>query len=744
MSLLIVYPQNAPKAYAIAAETFCDLCNKITGEKPGMVTDVAAARALPAHPALTLVVIGGDDVNLLAREHKELLPIPSGGEGYAVLSATLRGHNALLLWGGRGRSTLYAVYRYFEVFAGCRWFWDGGKLPTLKSLPMENVRLIETTKFLYRGTRYFAHRGLHRFQAEHWNAEDWQNEVDWLLKKRLNLMMLRIGQDDLFQKAFPHLADYPDSKASLPFTGDGFNDRTLFWDLPFRGELRKQVLQYAKDRDLLLPEDCGTMTHWYSPTPRDFLEKRRPTLLAQPKGTNYAESTGLVWDIREEENLDLYFQLTDTHIREYGQTGLFHTIGLAERAFSKDREENLRLKLLTYRLICRRLREQYPGSKLLLASWDLWMFYTPKEVQTLLAQLDKEQVVLLDYTSDSARESNYRTWGVEGQFPWIMGIFHAYQPSNDVRGDYEMLTKRLQDAKKDPFCKGLVFWPELSHGDPFMTEFFASNAWEVSEQSVEEQLFDFCNSRYTHGEELFTLWQKVLPLAKLMSWSKYEAVTPWVETDIFCRCAYTLDFERDDPKYDDYLLPLEASRGDGVWCLRRISLLLGQEDRRETRDLYDLARTILTRYLNGLTLTLCRQYSRGEAVADTADALVELLTLYGDFLATNREYSLFHTLCGLNETAPVNPHFTPTLKRNCDNLYCRSAVTECVQELYLPEAKKLVEMLKGKTYDKAALISFSKANQAAFEARPLTPTVPKELPARILQKTAEVLEKITP
>ena len=92
----------------------------------------------------------------------------------------------------------------------------------------------------------------------------------------------------------------------------------------------------------------------------------------------------------------------------------------------------------------------------------------------------------------------------------------------------------------------------------------------------------------------------------------------------------------------------------------------------------------------------------------------------------------------------MNPVFTPTLKRNCDNLYCRSAVTECVLELYLPEVEKLVEMLKGKTYDKAALISFCKANQTAFEARPLAPTVNKEHPARVLQQAAEVLEKITP
>ena len=91
--------------------------------------------------------------------------MPCGGEGYAIHSTILKGHNALLLWGGRGRSTLYAVYRYFEVYLGCKWFWDGDKLPKADSLPLENIHLTENTKFLYRGTRYFAHRGLLRLEA---------------------------------------------------------------------------------------------------------------------------------------------------------------------------------------------------------------------------------------------------------------------------------------------------------------------------------------------------------------------------------------------------------------------------------------------------------------------------------------------------------------------------------------------------------------------------------------------------
>ena len=38
----------------------------------------------------------------------------------------------------------------------------------------EGVSLAETPRFAYRGTRYFAHRSLHRFQAEMWGPGDWE------------------------------------------------------------------------------------------------------------------------------------------------------------------------------------------------------------------------------------------------------------------------------------------------------------------------------------------------------------------------------------------------------------------------------------------------------------------------------------------------------------------------------------------------------------------------------------------
>lgn len=742
MNILIVRPQNAPRAYGVAAEIFADLCFAVTGKRPETVTDSAAKAWVPGDSSVKLAIIGADDVNLLSREAlPDGLSIRYGTDDYAVKTETLRGHAALLLCGGRGRSTLYAVYRYFEKIVGCRWFWDGDRIPTLDSLPFEKIDFTERTKYLYRGTRYFAHRGLHRFQAEHWDLSDWQREIDWLLKMRLNLFMLRIGQDDLFQKAFPETVEYPSAKKKLPEAGDGFDDRTLFWDLRYRGDLRKRLLAYAKERDLLTPEDCGTMTHWYSRTPLQFLENMRPTLLSQPNGTNYAQATGLAWDIREKRNLDLYFKLTETHIREYGQTGLFHTIGLAERAFSDNRAENMRLKRLFYRLLTRRLREEYPNSKLLLASWDLWMFYCPEEVRELLAELDPEQVILFDYTSDSARKSNFAAWGVEHAFPWVFGIFHAYQPSNEIRGDYERIIERLNRTKDDPMCKGIVFWPELSHGDPFMTVFFAKNAWEVSEKTIERQLEEFCTARYPAQDagELLAVWRVVLPLGKLMSWSRYEEVTPWAETDVFCRAPYMLTFEKPDAHYEDYLAPLRDAKADAADALEKLAPLVGTADEMTVRDAYDLARTVLTRYLNAGCLSIEKNYVAGKNVNRLMEQTLSLLALYTRFLETHADYSLADTLVKLQTAAPVNPVFAETLKKNCDNLYCRSCVAECARGLYLPELEALFAMLREGKYDRRGLLAFCEENRLAFEKTPLRPFVPKENAGTLLRDAAKVL-----
>ena len=394
----ILKPVSAPQAYAIATAEFQKYYGAVTGRHLEIVTE-------PGTTA-NLVVIGSDGVNRFCREaieQKIIAPLGVGADtdAYRIRSSEKGGRHFLFLAGGNGRSTLYAVYDFFERQAGCRYYWDGDIVPKQAEIKLDGLDVSESPRFAYRGLRYFAHRSLDRFQAEHWGPQQWEQEIDWILKKRLNLFMLRIGLDDVYQKAFPEIVPYPSTTAPLPEAiTRSYDDRTSAWPLRYRGELRKHILQYARDRGLMQPEDTGTMTHWYSRTPKAFVEKVKPGFTPQAS-KGYGEASGLVWDIREDRNLDNYWKLTQAHIDAYGTPEIFHTIGLAERMVYTNRAENLEMKLYAYRRIVEKLREHYPQAPLLIASWD---FYCPgwkgEEVSKLLNTLNPQNTLIFDYTSD--------------------------------------------------------------------------------------------------------------------------------------------------------------------------------------------------------------------------------------------------------------------------------------------------------------------------------------------------------
>lgn len=751
MNITVVYPEYAHSAYKIAAETFCALALRVSGDECRIVTDGQYDNSQTESDSV--VIIGSDATNSVAArlfvEGKiSCFDIRYGKDDYCIRTADIDGKNYLLLAGGRPRAAIYAVYRYFEHYCNCRYFWDGDRIKTGK-LPFENVNLVESPRFEYRGLRYFAHRSLHRFQAEHWNYEDWCAEIDWILKKRLNLFMLRIGMDDLFQKAFPDVVSYPDRDKPLPEAGAGYDDRTLFWSLEYRGELRRKVLEYAFSRDLWHPEDCGTMTHWYSRTPREFLDKVNPELLPQVT-KSYGDPTGRVWDIRKQENFDNYFKLTEAHVENYGRPEIFHTIGLGERLFSSDPEENRRMKLYVYRKIASRIKEKYPNAPLFIASWDLWMRWTPDEIKSLVAELDSEQSVILDYTSDTKKQNNFTKWGIVGKFPWIFGILSGYQPNSEIRGYYDLTNERLKIAKSDPKCCGLVLWPELSHGDPFIIEYTAHNAWECETLSVGEQIDRYCRDRYDESvcSEMMQIWHKFLPIAKTMAWSTDG---DGLEYDIF---PFVLGRARFDTskseEYQKLIAPIAAQRSAAIDVLRRLADI-DLSDEMLRRDAFDIARTVLGRFANAAILNAELLYAQNAPTNElnaAMDRAVDVMNCLADLLGAHTDYSLFDTLEYLRSVTDVNPDFERTLKNNAECMYCRGYVYENARYLYAPEARLLFDEVKRaacdqRELDRAAVTERIAQNKKYYFETPLCQMQAEPLSFdTVAQNAAEAIKKL--
>lgn len=714
----IIVPTHGEPTYAHAAREFADIYEKITGVRPEAVIEDDGLE--------DSVIIGSDAVNdaltdkMLFGVIKDF-GIRYGTDDYCIRCVEDGGRRLLILAGGRGRSTLYAVYDFFERVAGCHWFWDGDVIPKLEKIELSDMDIVESPRFEYRGMRYFAHRSLHRFQAEHWGYSDWKKELDFLAKRRLNFFMLRIGMDDLWQRAFPEYCGYEIEPA-----GEGYNDRTPMWSLRYRGELRRRVLDYAKLLDLIQPEDCGTMSHWYSPAPDSFINGEKPDFFPQAD-TRYSNPRVMVWDIRKNRNMDNYMKLTETAVNEYNPGAeYFHTIGLGERNMMPDKESNHRLKKFTYRRIAQSLREKYPNSKLFIAAWDFIGWWRGKDVAELLAEFDPNRTIVLDYTGEADDpEQTFLNWGMVGKFPWVFGLFHAYQPESSLHGPYERSDERLRVAVDDPMCRGMVFWPELSHSDPLVLEYLAQNSWDPLKMSIEQITERFCRNRYgADAEAMNAIWQAALPVIKIGDWAgftqrprtdpeaeKYTSVDS-VRHEMWnnmlhgfvnaCKNPYrTANFthkvENGISIIDHFEYKLRTCKSElgGVPAILRSCIdFANSEDAFIRRDIIDLARTALGRYMNFMLMRIvtCADTDNARVCAIRAE-FDKLLNLMGELLACHEDYSLYASLKKLSEEAEVTEGFETTLKRNSTARYCRSYIAEHTRYLYPKECRAVLDWI---------------------------------------------------
>lgn len=723
--MFILAPKTDEKSYEVAANIFREYYKTITGIK----------LEIKAEPSDTedMVVIGSEAVQpFVYKNVSGGLPIRCNSDDYCLISKEDNGRNLLFLAGGRGRSTIYAVYDFFERRAECHYFWDGDVIPEKDNIDITGLNVMESPRFTYRAIRYFAHRGLGRFQAEHWDFDEWKKEIDWICKSRLNVFMLRIGIDDLFQKAFPDIVSYPSNEEVLPEATEGFNNRTTFWSLEYRGQLQKKVMDYAFSCDLIHPEDCGTMTHWYSRTPMDFLNAVKPTFLSQISKSQ-SEQTGLVWDILDEKNLHNYEKLTDTHIKEYGKPEMFHTIGLAERTYNEERRANLDLKKYAYRKIIDYVSKNYPNAPMLIASWDFFFCLKPDEIREITSLFNPEKTIILDYTVDlKAKNNDFENWDIVGKMPWIFGIFHAYESQNHIHGDYEYINKKLEIANSDPLCKGMAFWPELSHSDTLMLEYFKENAWNPQNRSINEIATQMCHNRYgSNAQTMLEIWNAFLNTMKLPTRARMASFFDILDTNAIFLGMFQLEHER-QPDCEKYWDGFEDYEKSFVPDMKKVLSMISDlpESIYELpfihRDTVDMLKTIVMKKMQyaciKLSSSILRWY-RGEneenQIKDLIDYIEKMLDLFGDVLGLHEDNCMYNSLLDLKKNREINPHFENALKDNVINWYCRTSAYEAVKGVYKKEftvfKEWMLDKLSSNDRTNVDMSSFSKEKERILE-----------------------------
>ena len=373
-------------------------------------------------------------------------------------------------------------------------------------------------------------------------------------------------------------------------------------------------------------------------------------------------------------------------------------------------------------------------------------------MRELIAELDPRQAILLDYTSDTTYHNNFTAWGLKGKFPWIFGIFSGYEWESEIRGFYELTTERIKIAKEDPFCRGVVLWPELSHGDPLVSEYLALNAWEKDTLSVSDFVKRYCADRYTKeaAPEMTEVWLEAMPIVTMAAWSMYDNLKG-------CGMPFAYPARRitfDPTRIEEYRLKLSDRpkyKALAAALLKRLSKIT-PSDGQHRRDLYDLARTILERFLGAAIWKLQILYLEGrdeEGLLSLMDSIEALLRAMTDLLASHEDFSLYDSLEKLRQVTETNPNFEVTLKNNASCRYCRSFIYENAEYLYLPELEAVFAEVKeairtGREIDREAISKKEEAIRRAYMALPLAEMEKKKKLrpfAEVAKRASEILEK---
>ena len=671
----------------LAADEFVKYYEKMSGIAPSVTAQGTGNREEGRGDGVPVVKIGRSFAAGLAFDEKF--------DSYRIKSEKKGGHWNLLLAGGNARSTMYAVYEFFKS-QGCRWFWDGDVVPKTGVVDLSGQDVYEVSQFEWRATRYFAHRGLRRFSAEMWGPEDWKREIDWLLKNRLNLFFFRLGMDDLFQKAFPEYCKYPDASKPIPGQGEGYDNRQLFWPLEYRGKLRKEFTDYAFARGLMIPPDFGTITHWYTRTPEDFLKGAKPEFLPEPARGYAAVDSGKVWDVRQDKWMDAYWKLTEAEIANYGRTpGPLHTIGFSERSLFDNRADNLKMKVETTKRMFDRALKSYPDATILFAGWDFYSTWTPDELKDYWPTLDPKHVVIFDYEANAYRpehfngvNSNFTKWGLIGKFPYVFGTFF-YESGTPIHTDYDLILKRRKFVEGDPMCKGTILWPEASHVDILEQRFFTDNAWKFTDETVDGLIDGFCADRYgRQAKAMAEIWRKVVPMSVKCAGSS----GPWranYADKILTHLAgdYGLN---EEPEHHHKKYGWDAFK-DAPQVFAELAKL-DWRDGFVRRDTIDLARTVADRLmLEAICDTQWGWYGwqtkkpgdTAKSVLHEADLILKLADLLGRVLSLHADFSLWETYKATDAIERIKlAGFDRVLLENAVNSYCLSHQAEPAIHLY--------------------------------------------------------------
>ncbi|KAJ6225797.1 hypothetical protein RDWZM_004342 [Blomia tropicalis] len=458
-------------------------------------------RLLPKHAHLFEVVI---DEHFVDHKHLDKFKIES------TKNRTIR------ITGNTGIAVSNGLYYYLKNVANCSTSWSGDQLYRLPidSLPKLNrpIEMIIRDKL-----RYYQNVCTVSYSMVWWNWNRWQQEIDWMALRGINLPLAFNGQESVFRRVFQTYFNLTQSQVDDYFSGPAFlawnrmgNIQT--WSGPLtehwhqqQEQLQKKILERMRNYGMypVLPGFGGHVPralHTLMPKAKidrltdwnHFGKNYSYTYFLQPEDPNFIKINKLF--IQE-------------YIKLFG-TDHFYNIDLFN-------EEQPTSNETTYLHKCGKgvydsIMEADPNGIWVMQGWlfeNQPYFWKMAQVKALVTSVPMGKLLVLDLFSEVA-PIYFRFKGYFGQ-PFIWCMLHNFGGSNGMYGALNRINSLVYEARRTySNMLGIGLTPEGIEQNDVAYEYMMETLWYDSEPDMTQWFTNYTIRRYGLYDKLIDqAWQ---------------------------------------------------------------------------------------------------------------------------------------------------------------------------------------------------------------------------------------------
>ena len=700
---LIVKPARAEFLEGRAATELQKYAQWLTGVRPETVDDSIAGA--PPKGAVCFVIGPAARNRLtaaLAAEGRlpQLDKLPAHAEGFAAAAADVGGAKVVVLAGRNPIGSLYAVYDYLETSCGVGFFQDGEHVPQLDAMPADHIARAEQPRFDNRlHLCWNAHRGLKKYHSYWWTADEWKRELDWMVKRRLNLVRIDMGYysnfaGDAFIQAFPEIGPEKEERLDPHLAG-----WPVEWGWPPEYKRAQTREMLDSGRKLSIRFVYGTD---YGTVPFRFKEKH-PDFKYLP-GDQYGES-------RQISPYDpMAYEVTRKYLAKiidlFGTDHLYMASPFAEiDVGGGDDEKNLDFRIEAAKGILRLIDDVDKQGTWVTDTWDLAdspQRWNEQRVKRYMDSFPDDKMYLYETAADVGPV--FQKYGYWHGKRWAFGVINAFAGKEVIHANIDEMMERLRQAAACKTCTGLFMVPELTHANVMWWDLVTRLAWHP-EISFDEYLKDFVVRRYGRQAQgpMLRAWKQIVQAVHsergMDVFDEVYRFNPWYQWKPGAgNCPLFSDTEEQMNRQ------LTEVKRQAPLLKEALAALLAQH-RAQTgssvyvEDVVVLYRTYAGKFFDIEAGSAYSAFKAGDkaSLANHSQAAMAILRAIQDVLAVCPSYSINKTIAEACSVKGHNSLLPETIRQNCLNQrYTTNDVYEQFGGDYIPRTGAYFDLLATK------------------------------------------------